>query len=40
MLAHIVGESENEVVDIHEKPLEIKKENHGYKPRYRNKDSS
>lgn len=40
MLAHRVGDSENEVVDTQEKPLEIKEENYRNKPCYRNKDSS
>lgn len=40
MLAHIVGDSENEVLGIQEKPLEIKEENYRNKPCYRNKDSS
>lgn len=39
MLAHIVGDSENEVLGIQEKPLEIK-ENYRNKPCYRNKDYS
>lgn len=40
VLAHIVGNSENEVVDIQEEPLEIKEENCRNNPCYRNKDSS
>lgn len=40
MLAQIVDDSENEVVDIQEKPWEIKEENDRNKPCYRNKDCS
>lgn len=40
VLAHIVGDAENEVIDIQEKPLEIKEENYINKPSCRNNDSS
>lgn len=40
MLAHIVSDSENEVVDIQKKPLETKEENYRNKSCCRNKDSS